>query len=61
MSHGILKNLQVKLTTFRADGSTSVLELDWENATASESSNWQERRLKEGQRFVGAALTKTCV
>lgn len=55
-----LKEHQVKLSAFRADGSTSLIKLDADNA-ASETSSWKESRLKEGQRFVGAALTKTYV
>lgn len=56
-----LRDLQVKLAAFRADGSTSVLKLDSENPSFSESSQWKESRLKDGQRFVGGGFTKTYV
>ncbi|GJE87198.1 hypothetical protein PsYK624_032810 [Phanerochaete sordida] len=47
------------LAAFRADGSSSVLKLDAESSSASESSQWRESRLKDGQKFVGAAFTQT--
>ena len=57
-SEEALREHQVKLAAFRADGSTSVLKL---GESTSELSQWKESRLKEEHRFVGGAFTKTYV
>ena len=60
-SFRLLTSLQVKLAALRADGSSSVLRLDPAEPTASEPLQWTENRLKDGQKFVGAAFTHAYV